>query len=368
MWLDKWEKNIVGASRHPDCDKEMGEEIGWLVSPFLEGFYNGYLATKDTKWIDMFVDWSDSWIKRSVKEPDGYVGWPKDDGASTQVVPGLYTDNELGDAMGLKPAVEMAEVILRNPALAAKYGEKAKGYLALSEEMFQKWDSRGCWRETKEGGVWVVPTFGIDKKTGKWTDGYAQKGVDGFTLPDNKQNLIAQWMLAMFDATGKPIYRERAVKWFKVMRSRMHLRDNGKYFVWNYWDPAGPWDYRPGSTTETKHWVGVHPNGGYYDVDLHGIVAAYQHRLVFAKEDLDRLIATNRDYMWNHQVQTAQFQRIDGGEAVEPWKKSPGVLWTALLPYDSQLREAFEATFNPASWGGMAVAPWYVALRSVRAR
>src|SRR5579871_3535308 len=115
-WLARWEKNILGDSHNRYCDKEMGEEIGWLVSPFLNGFYYGYLATHDPKWVDMFVDWSDAWMKRGIKEPDGYTGWPKDDGASTEVVPGLYTDNELGEAMGLRPAVLMAGVILKTPA------------------------------------------------------------------------------------------------------------------------------------------------------------------------------------------------------------------------------------------------------------
>ena len=82
-----------------------GEELGWLVSPFLNGFYYGYLATNDTQWVERFIDWSDAWIKRGVKEPDGFVGWPKDDGASTDVVPGLYTDNLLGEAMAPWPMI-----------------------------------------------------------------------------------------------------------------------------------------------------------------------------------------------------------------------------------------------------------------------
>jgi len=54
--------------------------------------------------------------------------------------------------------------------------------------------------------------------------------------------------------------------------------------------------------------------GTYYTIDVFGIVAAYEHGLVFTKEDLDRLIATNRDFMWNQQIQGAKFQRIDGGK------------------------------------------------------
>ena len=136
----------------------------------------------------------------------------------------------------------------------------------------------------------------------------------------------------MHDATGKPVYRERAEKWFRLMKSRMKTRADGKYFVWNYWDPAGPWDYKPAGAT--RHWVGVHPNGGYYGIDVEGIVAAFEHRLVFTQDDIQRLVATNRDFMWNHEVKGAKFQRIDGGEPDKRWAKTPGVLWTALAPYD----------------------------------
>jgi len=46
----------------------------------------------------------------------------------------------------------------------------------------------------------------------------------------------------MFDVTKKPIYRQRAEQWRLLMRSRMKTRENRKYFVWNYWEPAGtPW-------------------------------------------------------------------------------------------------------------------------------
>jgi hypothetical protein len=168
--------------------------------------------------------------------------------------------------------------------------------------------------------------------------------------------------MALYDVTGKPVYRERAEKWWRLMKSRMRLREDGKYYVWNYWDPAGPWDYKPDGSL--KHWVGVHPNGGYYGIDVEGIVTAYEHGLVFTKEDLDRLIATNRDFMWNQQVEGAKFQRIDGGEPDERWKNSPGVLWVALTPYDESLRKVFEANHNPASWGGLSATPQYLARQS----
>jgi len=207
-WMRRWKQNILDDSRkNRYCDRETGEEIGWLVSPFLNGFYYGYLATGDREWVDRLFEWGDAVVKRGVKEPDGYIGWPKGEGARA------IADSELGEAMFLRPMVLMAGEILKTPALKKEYGAKAEEYLRLSEKTFEKWDSRGAWRETKEGGLWVGPPFGIDRQTGKWTDGYERRNKDGFSQPDNKENLIALWLIAMHDVTHKPIYLERVEKW-----------------------------------------------------------------------------------------------------------------------------------------------------------
>jgi hypothetical protein len=360
-WLARWERFILSqAQRNRYCDREMGEELGWVVSPFLEGSYYGYLATHNLKWVEMLIDWTDACIKRAVKEPDGYLGWPK----VSEETEGFDFDSMLSEAMLLRPVVLMADEILRTPALKAKWGAKAQSYLELAEQTFQKWDARDSWREASVGGLWIVQYFGIDPQTGKWTDGYARRKTQAFSHPDNKENLIARWLIAMFDVTKKPVYRERTEKWWQLMKSRMKTRENGKYFVWNYWDPAGPWDYKPDGST--KHWVGVHPNGGYYAVDVEGIVAAFEHGLVFTREDIDRLIATNREFMWNKEIRGAKFQRIDAGPPDPRWKNSPGVLWTALVPYDETLRKVFVANHDPGSWGGLSATPWFLSLPSSR--
>ena len=357
-WLKRWQEHILGEEHHRSCDRETGEEIGWLVSPFLNGFYYGYRATGDTAWVDRLVDWTDSWIRRAVKEPDGYLGWPKA-GTGGELARDYFTDSLLGEAMGFRPVMLMAAEVQNNPELKAKYGEKAAGYVKLAEDTFNKWIARGCWREVKNGGVWVVPAFGLDRDKGTWTEGYARREQDGLTHPANKQNHLARWLIAMHEATSKPVYRDHARKWWQVMRSRMRLREGGKYFVWDYWNPAGPWDYQPDGST--RHWVGVHPNGGYYQIDIEGITTAFEHELIFSRADIDILITTNRDFMWNHQVKGAKFRRIDGGEVDARWKESPGTLWTALVPYDAALRKVFEANNDPDAWGGLIATPWFLA-------
>ncbi len=357
-WLSTWEKSILDSARSRYCDQEMGEELGWLVSPFLNGYYHGYLATGDAKWVEHLVDWADACIRRGIKEPDGFIGWPKGDGNGNNSN-GYVADSMLGEAMMLRPIVLMADEIMRTPALKEKWGAKAQGYLELAGQVFKKWDSRDCWREVKNGGGWVVPAFGIDDQTGGWSAGYASRKASGFTNPDNRQNHIARWLMAMYDVTRQPIYRERAVKWFQVMKSHLKAREDGRYYTWNYWEPAGPWDYR--SDGLPAHWIGVHPNGGYYLIDVEAMVSAFEHGWVFTKEDIDRLIATNRDFMWNHKVENAQFQRIDGGQPDPRWKNTPGMLWTALTMHDETLRRVFIENHKPGEWSGLDLTPWFLA-------
>ncbi len=204
------------------------------MTPFLDGFYYGYMATKDPKWVAMLVDWTDSWVKRGVKEPDGYLGWPKPGAAGTDVdkLNGYNADSLLGEAMVLRAVVLMSGEIRKTPALKEKYGVKAESYLQLAEQVYEKWDRRGAWRETKDGGmISVVLPFGIDAATGKWTAGYETRNAagNGFSHPNNKANHVARWLLALSDVTAKPVYKERAEKWFRLMKSRMQVNAGGTY-------------------------------------------------------------------------------------------------------------------------------------------
>ena len=145
-WWARWEKNILNSARSRYCDKEMGEELGWLVSPILNGFYYGYLATHDSKWVERLIEWTDACITRAVKEPDDFLGWPKGDGGGGDSKE-YSADSLLGEAMMLRPVVLMADEILKTAPLKDKWGSKAQDYLELARQIFQKWDSRDCWRE-----------------------------------------------------------------------------------------------------------------------------------------------------------------------------------------------------------------------------
>jgi hypothetical protein len=337
-WMGRWVTNITNDARNRYCDTAMGEDIGWLMQPFLSGFYYGYEVTHDPNWVRMLVDWTESWAKRKVLEPDGYYGWPMAGAAGTDVdkLNSYYADSLLGEAMVLTPISLMASEILKTPSLS-RYEANARSYLALTRQMYAKWQSRGAFRDTPGGGaISVVLPYGIDSNYpngGVWTANYVLRNDPnwGFSHPDNKANETAMWFLAMYDATGDANYRNRAQKWYTLMKSRMHPLSDGTYQIWNYWETASTWDYDPNGH-RTKHWVGVHPNDGYYQIDTQSIVDAYQHGIVFTQADITRLVATD---LANDRV------------------------WTALAPFDPNIQTAFEATFSPDGWGGLSSTPYY---------
>jgi hypothetical protein len=172
--------------------------------------------------------------------------------------------------------------------------------------------------------------------------------------------------------------------------------------------------------------VGVHPNGGYYEDDTQGIVAAYEHGLVFTKADIDHLIDTAKT-SWTGGDPTSpvagmaiSVQPATGpakvvnvcfpnSKTAEPASAGNGALsgkvvsvewdatakkgkivvqpkdpaaapvtiavdratkvqvlrmWDALAPYDVEIQKDLEATLNPDGWGGLAGAPAYLMLQA----
>jgi hypothetical protein len=338
-WRSEWDASLTRESTQMRCETKAGEESGWEMSPLLGGFYYGYLATGDTKWIDRLINCADAWIGAAVREPDGYLGWPELGASGTPVdhLDRLDADSLVGEAMALRPIVLLSGVILSSPTLHERYGSSAAKYIGLAEEVFKKWDERGAWRDTDGGGmISIVPPFGIDRKAMRWTAGYDdRKSHDvGFSHPDNKANLVATWLLAMYDVTKKSLYRERAAGWFRLMKTRMSLETRQSGTLWNYWEPAGEWDY--GHFGVPKHWVGVHPNAGYYMMDVDCVVDAYEHGVVFNETDLQRLIAIS--------IADDRY-------------------WPGLARYSAAMERKIEELNKPDSWAGLTTTPWYLALR-----
>ena len=90
----------------------------------------------------------------------------------------------------------------------------------------------------------------------------------------------------------------------------LHLNDG--HYEWNYWDPAGAWDVKPGSPNEWKHWIGAEHTGGYYSLSLMQAVRLYEFGVVFDKTDMERFVKTQVAVCWNGSMDNPQWARVDG--------------------------------------------------------
>ena len=147
-WLARWEKNIVKDARNRYCDTETGEEIGWLVSPFLNGFYYGYLATQDAKWADM-LDGLGRCLDQAGREGAG---------RAHRLAEGRRRQHQLGARPlhrqpagrgdGTAPRGPDGRCDLENAARSNRStGRRPRNTSSWPNETFDKWDERGCWRE-----------------------------------------------------------------------------------------------------------------------------------------------------------------------------------------------------------------------------
>jgi len=314
-WLSEWGQNIIGNCTGPDGYSYRmfgsntygtGEDLAWVLTPSAEGLYYGYMATGDATYVSLFVGCVDQLVARAVIEPDGYPGWPAPGASGTggggwpvaDTLASYNADSMLGEAYVFRPIALMAYQMINNPQLQAQYAAKGQSYLTLAETIYAKWMARGGWQPTTVNGVSgevsVYVPQGLSADYTTWVTYSTNPMAGAMSHQCNKANAVARWMLAMYDVTGGSQYLTHAQKWFTLMKSRMSASTDSYAVVdlygnviWNYWEPAGPWDYTSGAP---NFWIGLHPNDGYYAVDTTAIVEAYEHGVVFTKADMASLV------------------------------------------------------------------------------
>lgn len=236
----------------------------------------------------------------------------------------------MGEAILVSPMLRFAEVVLGDAVLAIRCGERARAYVDLARrDLMEKWDARGTWREDGEGGAYV-----------SW-DHYLEPGkLDAdkstLSLPYNKQMDMGVVALRLYRLTGEERFRERARRIFWQFKSRLQYFD--EHYVWNYWEPQGLWDLDEAG--KPRHWVNVHPHRNYQAREVDFVAEAYHTGVVFDQTDLERILRTNLEVMWNGDAAEPQWRNADSRG---PWQPGPedgaGTLWTALGDFSRTVRE-----------------------------
>jgi hypothetical protein len=181
------------------------------------------------------------------------------------------------DGMILTPIAEFCAAVQTDPAAPAKYRAAARRYLDLIERtLLPNWEF--CWRELPgDAGIYTAQNDPAQR-------------FPGATLPHNQYLALARTYVAVYRATGKPAYRERAAKMARFFKRNLQLVDD--HYEWKYWDYAGPWDEDARAMAHTEDTSHGH-------IDIGFAVDAYDAGIVFDRTDMDRFARTVSEVMWN---------------------------------------------------------------------
>ena len=353
-----------------------GEGFCWPAAYYMGSFVRGYEACGDPAWLDWGVKFYDWCVDKMLTDPDGYRGW---------IGPArnrMWYDVHVGDSILIERMLEFSELVLKDPELKEKYGGAANRYVEIGRrDLVEKWDKRGTWREDGEYGAYVAH----DKACAagdltKWVP--VTRGVDeppGRTLPFNKQNEMAMAALRLYRITGEEFYLDKARKILAFMRSRFQYVADKDYYVWNYWEPFGPWDVDLERKT-VRHWIGVHPYRNYQAGEIRQIAEAYHTGIVFTALDIQRIINTNLKVMWNGDKDSPQWVNSNAllpeppltdeqraarkaREEANPYAREgrAGTLWTALSDFSQAVRdlESLGMAGGSQGWEGQMSAAYF---------
>lgn len=318
-----------------------GETFCWNAAYKMNAFVNNYLITKNTAWLDAGVMYYDYLIGKMDTGPDGYKGW---------IGPYIYDDrywcdSHVGDAILLREILDFSVLVLKDSLLSTMYESKAKSYVEIAKKhLIEKWDKRDTWKEDGKFGAYVTDDqYMAPGNLTEWKYG-SEVTKSGLTHPFNKQNDLAQVCIRLYRITGDTSYFVRAEKIFLRMKSQFQYFDN--HYVWNYWEPFGPWDINLAEKT-TVHWVNVHPYRNYQDGEVSQIVDAYHNGIVFDSADIQRIINTNLEVMWNKDTVNPVFYNSNITHTPPTYEdgKTAGILWSGLMDFSQRVRDLYGLRF-----------------------
>lgn len=323
---------------NPNLTQYEGESWCWHAAYSIHTFVDGYEATHNTQWLDYGVQYYDYIVEQMKTGPDGYKGW---------IGPYIYDNNywcdvHVGDAILLRGMLRFSVLVLSDSTLKPAYESKADSYIQIAKKDFvEKWDARGTWEEDGPFGCYVSDdAYMAPNDYSEWRYG-SEVTKSNLSLPFNKQTDCAVVCLYIYRATGEQFYRDKAEMIFYTMKSRFQYFDS--HYVWNYWEPLGDWDI-DSQTNLPRHWVNVHPYRNYQAGEVDDIVIAYHAGMVFDSLDVQRIINTNMEIMWNKDSNNPAFSNANITHTPPSYDNdgnTAGTLWTALADFNQTVRDLY---------------------------
>jgi hypothetical protein len=142
--------------------------------------------------------------------------------------------------------------------------------------------------------------------------------IAGKALPLNQMNAMGRTLVALWKATGKAVYQQKAKALAAYLHNRMAL--SGQGYVWTYWGTT----WSQGKGEDISH--------AAINVDFAAL--CQQHGLVFTTTDLRRLGRTLFDKV--HRSTDAVADLVDGSGSTGNYKWSVG-RWLNLTPHEARV-------------------------------
>jgi hypothetical protein len=220
--------------------------------------------------------------------------------------------------------LDFSYAVSRKPRLKEKYGAKAMQYVERAKrDLFEKWDSRGTWKDMGAFGVYVSwDKYGLPGQYKDWQPRTPVPAGTGQTLPFNKQEDVGECALRIWQITGDAKYKRRAEQIFGFAKSR--IQNFKGCYHWNYWEPGGQWDISGALQDPFCLWINTHGERPYQAGEAAKILKAYNAGI------------TNLKVMWNGDLQHRSWANSNADIFHKMGQPVPaGCVWSALAQLDS---------------------------------
>jgi len=327
---------LAEAAKPPLILKDSVESYFWVMSARLAPLVRAHGYSKEPELLEAFVPLMKQVLSQRYIHPSKpeWSGW-------------FHYKDRFGDAMidhdtilYFVPVLRFVREVRADASLRSRYGELAEKWLKDVQASIRAWDRRGCWHELGDKGGWYSnPTHYPDPNTGELvrrTDIFA-----GGVIPYNKVHAFCEALSLAYRITGDEWYVQRMAKCAKRFRGNWRVDD--KHAEWNYRDHAFAGDYVSGVVGQGKTRTGafVHVKGGYYALDVEGVVCCYDVGAFYQRADIEKLIQTNLKFMWMGDEKDPKFRKINGTYKAEG-KYNKGYLWTALAHFSPEVRRLWK--------------------------
>ena len=314
-----------------------GEPFAWHAANDGDLFVKAYRVWKDTAWLNWGIKYYEFLLSNMKSAPDGYIGLIGPHFREN----GLWTNEVISDALVANIILEFCELVMNDKVLKNSYGKKATEYVSFCKKnMIEKWDKRELWKEAGEYGAYI---FGNDFVR---PNDFSKLIIDDkiqdhslLSIQYNISNSMGITNLRLYRITGDQFYRDKAEKLFFRLKSNFQFFNN--HYLWSYWNPFYEKDILFDSNT-CKHWVGVHGfRPGYQAIEVSQIIEAYHTGVVFDSTDIQRIINTNLDVMWNKSTEHPEYIMSTGQRPDSLQNKdvqSRGTLWGSLEDFSQTIQ------------------------------